>query len=491
MSLSKPAMLTLLLASCANAEPPREQSFEHTVDDSECCEPRRPAADASTRDASSDQTSPKRDSGRPAQRTAQRDAAIDVHSLADAATGEAGILASQATIPCDVAEVLSRHCATCHGKTPTAPMQLLSADDFAAHTTRDDKARVYERALLRIHDGEKPMPPRSAPDKLAAAELATLDGWLKRAAPPSAEGCAVRSNEGEVAVPFDRSECEFDFELRVHGAGGADGFVVPEGADVYECFNFQIPWDTQTHGLRFEPLIDNRDVMHHWTLSTIPQKLAPGSAPGGCPWGERTQLAGWAPGSLGTVLPKDVGIRMPSGTGSTFQFEIHYNNVGKSERVVDRSGVRVCATSKLRKNEAVPVVLGGLCFGPLCSGLPIGKSQVKNTCLNLSQTGPAHVLWTSPHMHKLGRHLKTEITRKDGGVETLTDRDYDYNDQRDYPSDMLIHAGDALTTTCTFDNDTQAVVPYGESTQEEMCFNFLMVYPPDSISTIDGFCLGL
>ena len=84
--------------------------------------------------------------------------------------------------------------------------------------------------------------------------------------------------------------------------------------------------------------------------------------------------------------------------------------------------------------------------------------------------------------------MKTEITRTDGTKEILSDYDYDFNYQRGYASDKLIYAGDVLTTTCTFENDTTRTIQYGETTQVEMCFNFLMVYPPDSISTISRFC---
>jgi len=76
-------------------------------------------------------------------------------------------------------------------------------------------------------------------------------------------------------------------------------------------------------------------------------------------------------------------------------------------------------------------------------------------------------------------------------VPTLTDTDFDFNSQQDYPSDKLIHEGDKLTTTCTFDNDSGRVVNYGESSEDEMCFNFVMMYPPNSISNIDNLCIGL
>jgi hypothetical protein len=153
---------------------------------------------------------------------------------------------------------------------------------------------------------------------------------------------------------------------------------------VYQCFSFEIPWDVPVHGLAFEPIIDNLQVLHHWTLSTVEEKLEPGVKEGRCTWETQSPVAGWAPGAKDTVLPADVGIHIADGKTSTFQFEIHYNNFTGKADALDRSGVRLCATSKLRKNEAVPVVLGGVCFGPLCTGLPPGKSEVTNTCVNLA-----------------------------------------------------------------------------------------------------------
>ena len=474
----------LCLGACGGSEAKQGAELPSPAapgdDDRSCCEADRARDDAS--------------SARPRPRDAAVARAVHLDSGPNAVVDDLRDREAAAVpdgLPCDVAAIVSQHCASCHGKPLLAPVPLLTAADFAAPLPGDDEQPVYRRARARLSDAQRPMPPRGAPTTPSDEERALLDAWLARGAPAVASGCEVVAADAGLPAEVDRSECEYDFELRVHGKEPDAGFLVPEGADVYECFNFAIPWDMPTHGLRFEPIIDHGAIMHHWTLSTVPGKLEPGSQPGGCPWGERTQIAGWAPGSVGTVLPKHVGVRMPSGASATFQLEMHYNNVGQSEDVFDRSGVRVCATRKLRANEAIPVVLGGLCFGPLCGGLPVGRSQVTNTCLNLSTKAPAHVLWTSPHMHKLGRHLKTTITRADGGIEVLTDQPYDYNDQRDYPSDKLIHTGDALTTTCTFENDTGGIVKYGERTQDEMCFNFLMVYPPESISTVEGFCLGL
>jgi hypothetical protein len=37
--------------------------------------------------------------------------------------------------------------------------------------------------------------------------------------------------------------------------------------------------------------------------------------------------------------------------------------------------------------------------------------------------------------------------------------------------------GDTLRTTCTYKNATAAPIRFGERTENEMCFNFVAVYP--------------
>lgn len=375
-------------------------------------------------------------------------------------------------------------------------MSLLTHEQLMAPSLRDPSQLVYQRMRARVHDSERPMPPTGSQDPLSADELAILDRWVEQGAPRGDERCDVQEPDAATEAPIDRSQCEYDFELRAHQASASDDqtpFEVPMVDDHYECFNFEVPWDQDVHGLYFEPLIDDARVVHHWSLSTIDQKLEPGSRyEGSC--GEslgRAPVAGWVPGAPSTTLPSNVGIRMASGKTTTFQLEIHYNNSSRIPAVRDRSGVRVCASSKLRPEEAVAVTLGSPCFGTLCAGLPPGRSDVTNMCVSTSLVGPAHVLWTAPHMHKLGRHLRSVITRLDGTTEVLTDASYDFNDQQRYPSETLIQPGDIIQTTCTFDNDTNRTVHFGEQTSDEMCFNFMLVWPPESMGVLPpgNYCI--
>jgi hypothetical protein len=153
--------------------------------------------------------------------------------------------------------------------------------------------------------------------------------------------------------------------------------------------------------------------------------------------------------------------------GAGFSLEMHYNNtVGEGE--LDASGVELCVTEELRPKEAAVHWLGTV---------NLNKLEAVGTCTPANQT-PVTILASSPHMHLQGRHMKTVINRKAGGTETLIDQAFDFNTQISYPTPATINPGDTLTTTCTYAKPT----PFGEGTNEEMCFNFVTAYPAGGLA---------
>jgi hypothetical protein len=91
------------------------------------------------------------------------------------------------------------------------------------------------------------------------------------------------------------------------------------------------------------------------------------------------------------------------------------------------------------------------------------------------------LIFASPHMHKLGTHMKTVINRAGGGEETVVDMPFMFLDQREYMVPNVVHPGDTLTTTCTWQNTTPANVGFGTSTTDEMCYNFVLSYPAHAL----------
>lgn len=112
---------------------------------------------------------------------------------------------------------------------------------------------------------------------------------------------------------------------------------------------------------------------------------------------------------------------------------------------------------------------------------PNAESTASGTCTVKSNY---KVFALFPHMHQLGRHLKTTLTV--GGVDqVLHDEIYEFEHQ-----DVLSFApiqlttGDKVKTDCTFMNTTDQTVTWGESSTTEMCFSILYRFPKGN----DEFC---
>jgi len=41
----------------------------------------------------------------------------------------------------------------------------------------------------------------------------------------------------------------------------------------------------------------------------------------------------------------------------------------------------------------------------------------------------------------------------------------------------VLNAGDSITSSCTFNNTTSGVIDFGQSTKQEMCYQFTFAYP--------------
>ena len=98
--------------------------------------------------------------------------------------GEAGARGSKGPaaptgMPCDVAEVLTTACTTCHGATLTggAPNRLLTYEDLAAPSEDDANVTMAEVSLARMRSTKRPMPP-AGEAKLAPDAVSVFETWI-------------------------------------------------------------------------------------------------------------------------------------------------------------------------------------------------------------------------------------------------------------------------------------------------------------------------
>lgn len=276
-------------------------------------------------------------------------------------------------------------------------------------------------------------------------------------------GVEVSGSAGSNDWPAD-CEQHYRFLANTNGTGK---YSVPAGTQQHPQFFFTPTWSGNVQALKFKPITDNDRVLHHWIMYS-------GT--------DGAFLSGWAPGNDGGGdLPPDVGMYVPSGSGATLRLDVHYNNVGGTAAEQDASGVEVCIVStpsKLRPNTAT--VQG------LTASATVGAHMMVDntaTCRVTASMGPVHLLSNSPHMHKLGVYAKLVLTQA-GQQMVLHDAPFSFDEQRIYPfrPDVVVNTGDSFATTCSYNNTTDQTVRFGQNTENEMCFNFVLYYPKGGFS---------
>lgn len=380
---------------------------------------------------------------------------------------------------CDALAVMKDKCADCHDGEGSGPMKLLTYEDFIADAPLTKGKKVHEVVKTRIHDTKKPMPPTP----LEAAELAVLDKWLDGGAiageNPKCEG--LESEEAaEPAKPWPPPGAEKCAKLVAYSGTPADGVkaTVAKNTEPHPQFIFDAPWgDQKVHGIGFKPILDTKKVLHHWILYPNSGGVLSG------------MLTGWAPGgenAKAKPLPEDVGVVMPSGPKS-LRLDMHYWNLGEDTKdEQDASGVEVCWTTKLRKHGAATFMQ----FGNIVIDIPPGQTKdvIGRCTVQTSDNQPVYLLSVSAHAHTYAKHMKFTVERKEGMTETLYDAPFLFEEQqrKGFDEPLALRPGDTVVTNCTFKNDTEKRITFGENTGNEMCFNFATYYPSPNLSCAFG-----
>jgi hypothetical protein len=304
--------------------------------------------------------------------------------------------------------------------------------------------------------------------RLTDAEVQTMKTWINAGAPDQTCADSV-STAPTTTTPVPPIAMDADttcYSMVARASASGDKYTVPGTPDLYQCFFYDPPWgDKKVQIVSSHPIVDNAKVIHHWILYNNTGKVSAGTN-AGCSGAhpDAAQVVGWAPGGQDLSLPKDVGLHVDNGG---FTLEVHYNNkLGTGQ--LDGSGAQICVTEKVRPNEAAVHWLGTQ---------SLNKLNATGTCTPANKT-PVTILSSTPHMHLQGRHMKTVINRAQGGTETLIDKPFDFQTQVSYPTPAVIQPGDTLNTTCTYATPT----PFGQGTNQEMCYNFVIAYPAGGLA---------
>lgn len=397
--------------------------------------------------------------------------------------GAGGNSGGTGELPCAVLKILKSNCHLCHGPSPAfgAPMPLVTWADLNAVRP---SGRVAELVLNRISNDASPMPPPPNA-RLSQADIDTLRTWVQNGARAGAvsDTCPDAGGTGGTggSTPFP-PDCRQTYSLRAHGGGAGDTslFPVPTSGDLgnkYVCFYFKPPYAAGSQTLAMRSLFENTNLkyLHHWilygrdTATHVPgtSESCSASQPGAY------FVTGWAPGANHLPLPPDVGLALPPPTGELV-LEIHYYNPDGDVGQQDGTGVEFCtAPAGTRPHTAGVSSTGteGICIEPLSS------KEVSGNCVPRTDLGDIHIIGLSPHMHRAGTRMRVEIDRANGVQDVLHDAAFSFDYQTFYSKDAVLRPGDTMRTRCYYQNLTSARVPYGQRTQDEMCYGWVWAWP--------------
>jgi hypothetical protein len=182
-------------------------------------------------------------------------------------------------------------------------------------------------------------------------------------------------------------------------------------------------------------------------------------------------------GTEALYMPPGVAMKLPA--GYTLRLGLHLYNV--SEQMLSGvSGIEIIRVDAADVEHEAELMLAG----PLSFSIDPGQHTITNDCMIRE---PQTVFALFPHMHQTGVHLKTTAVVA-GQTKILHDDAYDFREQYQIALDPLALAvGDTIRTECTYENDTDRPIGFGESSDTEMCFSILFRYPATGNSLCAGF----
>jgi hypothetical protein len=380
----------------------------------------------------------------------------------------------------EVAPMAAR-CATCHdGSGLAVPLRDPAAwQAFAAP------------AAALVESGEMPPWPAGPADvtyandgALPADERDLLLRWLDAGA-PAPPG----------AAPLDAPPPE--------ALAGADVTLsmpapfTPGAPEETRCFVLGRGEEVAPYLTGVEVVPGNPAVAHHLLASAVvpaDPETAPSARDAADPgpgwacaeWltGQRVDgLGGWLPGRSPTVLPPGVGLALPAGAELVLQG--HYLAVAPGS---DRSSLRL-RTADAIERQAAELRLAHRAWVSPTVAVEAGATRTWRYATTVEREVPAtgldgadglEILAVIPHLHTHGVSVSVSAV-VDGSPLTLVDIPrWDYDWQLTYTLETPLRVGpaDELRLVCTFRNEGEVDVTFGESVEDEMCVARLLVADP-------------
>jgi len=261
------------------------------------------------------------------------------------------------------------------------------------------------------------------------------------------------------------------------------GLKIPDNKMTnYLCKNFQLSKlniQNEVHAVKFEPIVDNKNLVHHMIIYSCQKDLDVNAKEYECVEMQKDceYVQGWAVGAGTVYTPDNVGVRI-GGQYNNFILQVHYENMLGLKSPVDSSGFIISTTPHFRIYDS-----GSLIIGTLIDEIKIPPKlenyELRNECNLTCITGNLIVYSYGFHMHMIGKRISTELWRDGVRLSRIEENDYDFNRQggRSFEP-MEIKKYDSFVIRCGYNSMSKVDFTYGgETSMDEMCFNFVRYYP--------------
>lgn len=166
------------------------------------------------------------------------------------------------------------------------------------------------------------------------------------------------------------------------------------------------------------------------------------------------------------------GVAMKLSTGDKLLLNLHLYNVNGTD-LTGVSGTQI----QVADPDDIEYEAQGTLAGTFNIALePQSQGSATGSCTMPAAT---NIFAVGPHMHQLGTHMVV-TAQPQGGPVVIHDAPYTFEDQLGFPVAPVValQAGDSVRVDCSYDNATNRFVTFGDSSDQEMCFASLWVYPP-------------
>lgn len=262
-------------------------------------------------------------------------------------------------------------------------------------------------------------------------------------------------------------------------------FVVPHNGDVYRNFSMNTGLTQTQYVTAIEVIPGNKSIVHHVLvyMDTSNNAIDPNSA-GGTGSSASKLIYGYVPGSQPYFTPPGAGFKFPPNTRIIFQMHYAPGSMGQTDST--RINFKLTSTP-LRQIAVMPILnhLTSLTNGPLTIPANTTKTFYEQQYINGNWT----LLYAWPHMHLIGRSIKTFATTLSNDTIRFVDiPSWNFHWQMNYvfANTIKIPHGSTMRAVAFYDNTANNPfnpnsppqnVSAGEGTGDEMMMVFFAFMP--------------